>query len=54
MEVPPNQTLYLNNLNEKIKQPGEFLSGGQLLEALLKLCVYWEHLQCFLMHSECP
>lgn len=23
MEVPPNQTIYINNLNEKVKKEGE-------------------------------
>ena len=26
MEIPPNQTLYINNLNEKVKKEGDTLS----------------------------
>ena len=26
MEYPPNQTLYINNLNEKVKKEGSFIS----------------------------
>lgn len=30
MEVPPNQTLYINNLNEKVKKEGEVVSPSLL------------------------
>ena len=28
MDVLPNQTIYVRNLNEKVKKPGEFLHIG--------------------------
>lgn len=30
MENPPNQTIYINNLNEKVKKEGEFIIPKKL------------------------
>lgn len=30
MENPPNQTIYINNLNEKVKKEGEFIISKKL------------------------
>ena len=30
MEVPPNQTLYINNLNEKVNKEGEVVLSTKL------------------------
>ena len=34
MEVPPNQTLYINNLNEKVKKEGEVVQCDYQLSSL--------------------
>ena len=37
METPPNQTLYINNLNEKVKKEGISLSAHFIYRLLLLL-----------------
>lgn len=34
MENPPNQTIYINNLNEKVKKEGEFIIPKKLATVL--------------------
>ena len=36
MENPPNQTLYINNLNEKVKKEGNILSANASLGGLTR------------------
>lgn len=43
MEVPPNQTIYINNLNEKVKKEGECKEIFKYMSIILgktsELCV---------------
>ena len=35
MEVPPNQTIYINNLNEKVKKEGECNESVRYMSIIL-------------------
>ena len=35
MEVPPNQTIYINNLNEKVKKEGECKENFKYMSIIL-------------------